>query len=682
MKYLLTFVLFVIFVLPLPAQIRQANQLYAQKHYAAAAEMYRKAAAKVSGAEKADVFFQLAECERHLNHFSEALKYYKRAKSSGYKDDQLLLLQANMHRALGEYTEAKQLYVRYQQNNPADAAGSHGVKSCDLAIRWLSEKRDQWKVTNMKQLNTSGSDFAPTWIDRRHGGLCFTSLRIGKAKRSVDPISGEAYSDIYESRVNKSGVWSSPMALNDDINRIRANDGASCITNRGNRIYFTRSERIRKQWNTCHIWYANKNGSSWGKPVRVDFELESNVLDSFNFRHPTVSADGQVLIFSSDMPGSEGSDLWVSHWNSRTQQWTKPERLSGNFNTARRECFPYLHDDGTLYFASDGLPGMGGLDIFRAVRKNGNEWSWNEPENLRMPFNSPADDFGILFDGLQRKGYLSSNRNGGQGNDDIWYFEGCARQVQGIVRDCETQLPLADARVTVTPSTGAAFSISTTAEGEFSFIARDQISYSLAIGQVKAKNYFNLPKEQEIQIDADLDSLCTITTSSCLQPIQEREITFPAVLYALNSYELLSAAEDSLDYLYRLLTANPHIVIELGAHTDCRGLTTDNLILSQRRAQACVDYLVQKKGIDPDRLIAKGYGENSPLRLNNGQALTESYIASQLQTDQERLHQLNRRTVFRILAYDFNLSTDPMEQIKVKKGFFDDSVPAELPEGE
>jgi peptidoglycan-associated lipoprotein len=235
--------------------------------------------------------------------------------------------------------------------------------------------------------------------------------------------------------------------------------------------------------------------------------------------------------------------------------------------------------------------------------------------------------------------------------------------------------------VSVKPSSGATFQISTTANGEFSFTGRDQVRYIMQVDGTKAttivtsKGYLSLKAEQKLEVYCAIDSLCIISTACCLSPIKDQEISFPAVLYELNSAELLPEARDSLDYLYRLLSENPHIVIELAAHTDCRGSMQDNLLLSQRRAQACVDYLVKEKGIDPKRLVAKGYGEGNPLRLGHKTVISEAYINAQPENQREVLHQLNRRTVFRIIAVDFDLKADPAQEVKVKKGFFDDSAP-------
>ena len=678
------------------AQLRQAHHLYEMKQYSAAHTYYNNAKVKASKSEKALIYFRMAECNRHLCNFEDAAKDYGRAVKAGYPDDKALLLEADMLMTAGNYSEAAQRYADYQAKVPSDPAGARGITAATLSQQWISENRDWWTVNNVKSLNTKESEFSPSWLDRKHSGIAFTSQRIlqynNVGKPPVDPISGARYSDVFEAHLGRNGMWSAPAGVNGEVNRPVANEGSSCIINRGNRMYFTRSERIRRKYQTCHIYFADKKGSGWGTPAMVDFGLDAEILDNYNFRHPAISADGQVMVFVSDMPGNvggAGSDLWISHWDARSKTWGKPEHLAANLNTTGRECFPYIHDDGSLYFSSDGLPGLGGLDLFRAAKQPGNKWAWGEPQNMRLPFNSPQDDFGILFDGLKTSGFFSSNREGGKGKDDIWSFESCAKQAQGMVADCNTNLPLSGAVITVTPSSGTAFALSTAADGSFGFAARSGISYVIAADGAQAScggqrvSYFSLPAAQRPIVSFAADSLCTVSTKCCLIAPSKDEIAFPAVLYKLGSAELEPSSKDSLDYLYRLLTENPHLVIEIAAHTDNRGTEQSNLELSNRRAQACVDYLVNEKGIDPRRLSAKGYGELRPLKLPNGYVLGEKYISSQkTKEEQEALHQLNRRTVFRVLSNDFNLSGNQMQQIEVKKGFFDDSVPADPAENE
>ncbi|MCU0432602.1 MAG: tetratricopeptide repeat protein [Bacteroidia bacterium] len=669
------------------AQLRTANQLYERGQYAAAYTYYNNSKEKASKQEKALIYFRMAECSRRLCKFEDAAKDYGRAVKAGFADDKALLLQGDMLMTAGKYDEALRVYTAYQERVPSDPAGARGITSAKLAARWINEINSCWQVSNVKSLNTKESEFSPTWTDKKHSGIAFTAQRaietnnVGRAP--VDPISGGFFSDVFEARLDKKGLWSSPAAVNGEVNRPVANEGSSCIMAKGNRMYFTRSERLRRKYQTCHIYFADKAGANWGAPQMVDFGLDAEVLDNYNFRHPAISADGQVMVFTSDMPGNLGgvcSDLWVSHWDARTKTWGAPEHLGNAINTTGREGFPYIHDDGSLYFSSDGLPGLGGLDLFRAPKMPGSKWAWGQPENLRLPLNSPQDDFGILFDGLKQRGYFSSNREGGRGKDDIWSFEASPKQVQGMITDCSNKQPVGGAVITVTPSSGTAFALSSNADGTFGFTGRYATSYVLSVDGSKAtcggnSGYLSLPALQRPVVKFEVDSICSISTQACLTAIPPKEeIAFPAVLYKLASAELEPSSKDSLNYLYRLLTENPNMVIEIAAHTDSRGSEQANNLLSERRAQACVDYLVREKGIDPRRIVAKGYGELRPLKLAAGTALTEAYINTRPENEREALHQLNRRTVFRIIANNFQNNTNSAPAPEVKKGFFDDSI--------
>ena len=669
------------------AQLRTAHQLYERGQYAAAYTYYNNSKEKASKQDKALIYFRMAECSRRLCKFEDAAKDYGRAVKAGFADDKALLLQGDMLMAAGKYDQALSAYNAYQERVPSDPAGARGVTSARLAARWINEINSCWLVSNVKSLNTKESEFSPTWVDKKHSGIAFTAQRdiesanIGRPP--VDPISGGFFSDVFEARLDKKGSWSAPSGVNGEVNRPVANEGSSCILSKGNRMYFTRSERLRRKYQTCHIYAADKLGNAWGAPQLVDFGLDAEVIENYNFRHPAISADGQVMVFTSDMPGNLGgvcSDLWVSHWDARSKTWGKPEHLGNIINTTGREGFPYIHDDGSLYFSSDGQLGLGGLDLFRAPKLPGSKWAWGQPENLRLPFNSPQDDFGILFDGLKQRGYFSSNREGGKGKDDIWSFEAAPKMVEGLVTDCETKQPLGGAVITVTPSVGAAFAVSSNADGSFGFTGRYATNYVLSIDGSKAScgqtsGYLSLPATQRPVVKFDTDSVCSISTRSCLTAIPPvEEIAFPAVLYKLASAELEPSSKDSLNFLYRLLTENPNMVIEIAAHTDCRGSEKANLALSERRALACVNYLVQEKGIDPRRIVAKGYGELRPLKPANGNALTEAYINSRPENEREALHQLNRRTVFRIVSNNFQNPSNSGPAPEVKKGFFDHSI--------
>lgn len=677
------------------ADLRNADHAFASQFYYNAALLYKKASVQksTSKTDKARISFQLGECYRKMRDWDEAAKNYSKCIQQKYPDDRAYLYLAQMQQMKGEYPRAITNFQEYLTRVPSDPAAQKGIESCNLAIKWLGEPT-RFQVTNETQLNTKYNDFCPTWSDRKHTALVITSKRTGQTGSNIDPVSGTLYSDLFEAKISRNGQWSSPAAIPGDVNMPAANDGASCITKNGTHIFFTRCDQKKKSLITCKIYYAEKKGNAWGTPVLVDFGLDAETLDSFNFRHPAVSINEDVMVFSSDMTGSVGgehSDLWVSTFDKRTKKWSKPVNMGSTINTNGREGFPYISDEGTLYFSSDGQPGMGGLDLFAAPKLTGTEWKWGNPENLRSPMNSPADDFGIVFDGKKQKGYLTSNREGTKGQDDIWSFYKCDLFVSGRIYDCENNVPVTDALVQLFCSDGQTLEVLTDEKGNYKFKLKDDVSYIINIVNDSAKgakgfHYGNIAEKERGKIttvgvyeckELVFDYCCTLYRDSV-------DIAFPAVLYDIDQATLRPESKDSLNYLYQLLVNNPNFVIELDAHTDCRATADHNRDLAQRRAQACVDYLISK-GIAKERLVAKGWGEDRPLKLPNGTVLTEKYIKSRPAKEQEALHQLNRRTVFKIIATNYvdpkAPSKGPAREVKIRKGYFDDSG-EEVPDNE
>jgi peptidoglycan-associated lipoprotein len=674
-----------------------ADRAFESQQYYLADDLYAKATAETKDkVKKARIIFQRAECARYKGDFDVAMKRYGQAVTAGYTDDIVYLRWAQMQQMNGQYAEAILNYTEYKKRVPSDAVTADaGIAACNNASGWISSGTGwmdlpvtRWDFRNEAELNTKTNDFCPTWADRKHQSLVISSKRPGQSGSSIDPNSGTQYSDLFEAKKSNTGKWSTPSALQGNVNLPSSNDGASCITKNGTHIFFTRCDQQKKQLITCKIYFAEKKGNTWGAPVLIDFGLDAETLENFNFRHPAVSVNEDVMVFSSDMPGVSGgvhSDLWMSTFDKKTKTWSKPVNLGGTINTSAREGFPYINDAGDLFFSSDGHQGMGGLDIFRAPKVAGAEWKWDKPENLKMPFNSPADDFGIVFNGKLREGYLTSNRPGTKGYDDIWFFryKECKVPLTGFVRDTTYNLPLANAVVVLTFADNTTEIQRTKADGSYSFIVSENETFVVSVeldslsASVKAKNYFSVPSSQNKKFTTVGLIDCPVFKHDFeAAPIPDKDIAFPAVLYGLDSATLRSQSKDSLDYLYRLLIENPHMVIEIDAHTDCQGSSAHNRDLAQRRAQACVDYLVKEKGIAPERLVAKGWGEDAPLKLPKGQVLTEKYINSRPAKEREALHQLNRRTTFRVIRNDYvdpKAPKTPIREVKVRKGYFDET---------
>lgn len=696
MKRLLFYALMLIVPLGLMSfnsPLREAEHEHECGNYSIALAKYEAALTKKPNkADKAYIYFQMAECHRAMLNPDAAFKYYDKAIKGGYPNDEVYLRRADMYRYQGKYDLALADYEEYQRRVPSDPAGATGIESCNLATKWKLGETDSdcssswWIIKNEAELNSRDLDFCPSWADKKRTGIIYTSKRPGQTGSKVDPISGMMYCDIFESRKSKNQQWSAPAPVNGDVNTAQSNEGATVINKSGNKMFFTRCDQAKNTIVTCKIYSADKQGTGWSKSTMIDFSLDAAVLDSFNFRHPALSANGDVMVFSSDMTGSKGQDLWMSVYDNRAKKWGKPTRLSNDVNTDGREGFPYLHEDGTLYFASDGHAGMGGLDIFTAS-KSATEWKWNTTENMKYPMNSSSDDFGLIMAADKRSGYMTSSREGTKGGDDIWSFSVdplvCPMMIEGTVKDSKCACPVENALVHVSGTDGSRFDLLTDSLGEYSFKAKKEIVYTMTVEgknahSASADSYFNLPEAQKMTATVPLECPCLTIVRCTIDPVLPNEIRFPAVLYPYNSAELVDGSTDSLDFLYRLLMDNPTMVIELGSHTDARGSATYNKDLSQRRAQSCVDYLVKVKGIPRERIMAKGYGESAPSYLDKNTQLTEEWIKKQPKDKQEYYHQLNRRTVFRVLSYDYtpkgqtgNLEkpTPPI----IRKGFFDAS---------
>jgi peptidoglycan-associated lipoprotein len=373
------------------------------------------------------------------------------------------------------------------------------------------------------------------------------------------------------------------------------------------------------------------------------------------------------------MPGGMGGkDIWYARRKAPGDEFGPPQNIGEPINTPGNEMFPYAHEDGSLYFSSDGHPGMGGLDIFHSERIPD---GWAMPENMGAPINSPMDDFGMLFKPGLRQGFFSSNRRGTRGYDIHSFFLAPVEfTISGKVVDDSTKAALPGVIIQLVGSDGTLVQVETNAEGQYRFeknIVREQTSYELLANKSK---YFSARAQQStVEFKRSHDFVIDFS----LEALPVTPIALPEILYEFGRWELLPQYRDSLNGLVQTLNDNPQLVIELASHTDSRGTEESNDTLSQRRAQSVVDYLIEQ-GINPARLVARGYGERMPRTLNRtitrdgftfraGVTLTEAYI-NRLTTERmrEAAHALNRRTEFRILRDDFEPDKDPDEQQPVR----------------
>jgi len=621
---------------------KDADKAFANEEYFNAIELYKKASTKeTKKAAKAEIIFKIAECYRHINDTKQAEVWYDKAVKAKHPDPIVVLHLADAKKANEKYSEAITEYNNYKALAPSDQRGEDGAKSSELAQKW-KDSPTRYDVQNMVQINSKFSDFSPTYSDKKYNAIVFTSSREGGVGSGTDDITGESYSDLYETKVDKKGKWSTPSSIGEIVNS-KFNEGSASINRKGTHIYFTRCPMEKNKSLGCQILSAEKAGTAWGEPKQLNLAG----ADSLTVAHPSLNKDEDRLYFASDMPGGAGGkDIWYVVSDPKTKEWGSPVNLGSPVNTAGNEMYPFIHDDGTLYFSSDFHLGMGGLDIFRAEKSGDN---FSNITNMKYPINSSGDDFGIIFEGTKERGYLSSSRAGGKGSDDIYSFTlpPLVFSLSGVVKDADTRAGIAGATVKLIGSDGSAVEVKTDNSGAYSFSAQPNTSYTVSVMMDKylgdKASITTVGVEQATNFMKDL-SIKAIP--------KEKGFRLPDILYDLGKWDLKPQFQDSLNGLIQILNDNPNITIELGAHTDTRGDQKSNAELALKRAQSVVDYLITKN-IVPDRLTAKGYGEDRPL-------ITDKEIGK-LKTNEEKeaAHAKNRRTEFKVLRQDYVPKADP-----------------------
>jgi len=643
---------------------RAADEAFEDRKYVVAIERYKKAQGKIKNnkAEKDRVSFRLAECYRLTGNPRAARAQYKRLYNTGFskKEPIILLHYANIRKTEGFLEEALEFYNLYTEAVPDDPRGPAGVESIALIEEWM-EYPSKYEVEYIKKINSRQSDFSPAYLNDNFNELIFTSTRDGAKGKNTDEWTDMNFSDLFTSRIDRKGEWSEPVQL-DDIEEggvnTEANEGTGVMNSRYNTLYFTRCPNEDKTINGCQIYTSSRTGRIWSEPQMI--KLSNDSSDAFG--HPAISENELIMYFTSDREGGfGGNDIWVALRDSKQEEFGRPFNLGPVINTPGDEMFPYLRSDTVLYFASDAHPGMGGLDIF--VTTIDEEGNWSKPENVKPPINSEFNDFGIVFNPEEEKGFFSSDRRGRKGMEDIFSLmvPPVEFTITGVVTDEMTLQFVMDANVALIGSDGTSVTTRTTEEGVYNFGKSQVLQNTTYEIEVSKTDYFNSSATiTTVGHEAGKD----FTQDFLLKPIPEEPILLPEILYDLAKWDLKPQYEDSLQGLITTLDENPRLVIELASHTDARDSYERNDILSQKRAQSVVDYLILR-GIDADRLVAKGYGERVPRRIRKditregytfkeGDVLNEEYIAALPSVEiQEAAHQLNRRTDFSVLRKDY-----------------------------
>lgn len=633
--------------------LRKAEQSEALGEYFEAAKYYKKAYSKTpikQRSKRGERAFKMGECYRQINFAAKASGAYKNAVRYRYTDSIVFLHLADMQRMSGDYKGAAKNYTTYLTFNPDDAKAKDGLKSCEVAPVW-KKNPNRYIVKKFPLFTSRRADYSPVYAGEDFDQLYFTSTREDAKGEDLSGITGMKAPDIFVSRKDEEGKWQRPEVVESDINS-EFEDGACAFTPDGKTMYFTRCQMDYEYPRYAEIFSSARTDASWATPKKC--EIVKDTLSSL--AHPAVSPDGEWLYFVSDMPGGlGGTDIWRVRLSGA--EFGGIENMGAPINSVGDEMFPTFRPNGELYFSSNGHPGMGGLDLFKAT--------WDEEKeqwsivNLQAPMNSQADDFGMTFEGVYNRGFFSSSRGDARGWDHIFTFElpEVTKTITGWVYE-KDGYELPDAVVHLVGNDGTNKKISVKSDGSFTERVEPAVNYIL-LGS--CKGFLNY--KQEVQVDSTSESrdyVLQFPLSSMTHPVLLENI-----FYEFDKATLTENSTASLDSLIVLLKDNPNVTIELSSHCDYKGRDAYNEHLSQRRAESVVNYLI-KGGIAADRLVAKGYGEKSPKKLRKklatrlgflkeGDVLTEELILTLPEEQQEICNALNRRTEFKVLRTTYGL---------------------------
>lgn len=634
------------------AKLSDAEEKQRIGEYYEAAAIYRKVYTKTSP-KKRDlrgyIAYRMAECNRLINNTAKATSAYMNAIRYDYPDSTVYLRMGQMLQKTGRYPEAIKNYDIYMENDPSNLLAINGIQGCELAPGW-KKNPTRYEVRRMDKFNSRRGEFSPMLAGDKYDQLYFASSRSKDKDAKVSAITGQNNNNLFLVKQDEKGAWLAPVELEDEVNT-EYDEGTPSFSPDGNTMYYTYCAQDPEGPRTAEIYISTRSSAKWGKGTRATIVKDSVTA----LGHPSISPDGKYLYFVSDAVGGfGGKDIFRARVAGN--DFGPMENLGEEINTPGDEMFPYVRDSVTLYFASNGHPGMGGLDLFKATQDSTGKW---KVENLGAPINSMADDFGITFAGKEERGFFCSNRNDARGYDHIYSFERPTITIfiEGIVNDVDGY-PIEDATVRIVGKDGLNVKVPVKKDGTYRVELERDIRYVM---MASARGYLNQNYELHTGPEEKNE---TYIVDFFLSPIS-KPVVIDNIFYDFDKATLRPESKKALDEMIKMLNDNPNVTIELGAHTDRKGTDQYNERLAQRRAQSVVDYLIAG-GIEAARLEAKGYGESVPKTINKkmakqfdflkeGDVLTEEFILALPPEQQEIADQINRRTEFKVLRTNYNL---------------------------
>jgi len=630
---------------------KKADDDFANTNYHYALESYLKIYDKKP--DDPAIVEKIVLCNKFLHNFNDVLTWCNQLIRLSPNNNVYKLEHAKAQHNLGKYVDAKREYQEYLKQVPQDQKLVQDyMKSCDSGLKWTKNPQSGMHIENAKLLNSPYSEFGLTKFGN---GYMFasdrksedTKLLTGNKKGQEQEIfgfTGRPYLKLYYATPIGDSSWEAPSFFAKLMTEKYHTSNAS-YDEKNNILYFTRTRKmeIPKSFSKS-VFRAELVYSEAFREIKP-FPFNSTL--NYSVGDPCISNNGKRLYFASGMPGGKGgTDIYYSDQNE-DGTWKAPVNLGSMINTAGEERYPTIYNDSTLYFSSDGITGMGGLDIFTSTLKK--DGTWTPAVNLGYPINSAQDDYFLVITASQKQGdensiagYFSSDRIGGMGSDDIYSFKSGdflksspdnTVIANGKILDQETGAGISGVKLAVKEvNKPEVKNYQTDSSGSFSFPLRKAKTYSV---RFKKPKFFtktdtitvsNAEKPEPIHISEKIEKI-----------IIDKPIRLENIYYDFNSWAINAQSSYVLNGLVKLLNENPEIEIEIGSHTDTRGDFEINKYISQQRAQSVVNYLVSR-GISSKRLSAKGYGKEKPL-IKCGPGVPCS----------ETEHSQNRRTEFKVV---------------------------------
>lgn len=620
-----------------------ADKKYDKFAYIKAVSTYERVAEK--GYKSEDMFQKLGNSYYFNGELDKAAKWYGELfMMNANQEPEYLYRYAQSLKAIGQNDKANKMLEIFNQKSGNDSRGKLFENNKNY-LDQIKANSGRYKIEDAR-VNSKYSDYGSAFFGNK---LVFSSARdtgsLGQRKHSW---TDQYFTNLYTADLDEKQTPGKVNKFSKKINS-KFNESTPVFTQDGKTMYFTRNNYLDgkkgkdgKKTTLIKIYKASFENDKWDKVSELPFNS-----DQYSVAHPTLSSDGKTLYFASDMPGTLGqSDLFKVKIND-DGSFGIPENLGKAINTEGRETFPLLTDENELYFASDGHLGLGGLDVF--VTKLENDGSLGEIQNVGDGINSPKDDFAYLIDTKSRRGFVTSNRDGGQGYDDIYKFLEtrkllCLQELYGTVTDLNSSQLLPDTKMSLFDSNFKLINTAVTdASGNYTFAVECGKNYN-----VRAAKPEYITKEQRIIIPQE-------NGRTNLNFVLEKEVCKVAIgddlgkcfgikmiYFDLDKYNIRLEAALDLEKILDVLNQNPTMKLDIRSHTDCRQTAKYNEVLSDRRAKSTIAWLVNK-GIDSSRLTGKGYGETQLVNDCGCEPTNKSNCT-------EEQHQMNRRSEFIIIA--------------------------------